>query len=152
MRTAALVVVAVFAVGVSALTVVFADDPEYDPAFPPRVVSTVPDDRAKGVDPALKEIKVTFDRPMATGQQWSWIVHQNIGVYPGTRGGAEPRWEDEGRTCVLEVKLAPETIYAVGANSFRHTGFRDTADKIAVPHAWVFRTGKPRKKKAAKVL
>lgn len=151
MRIAALVAVAVLVAGAVAFRVT-ADDPEYDPAFPPRVVRTVPADRAKGVDPALKEIKVTFDRPMTTGQHWSWIIHQNLGAYPGTRDGPPPRWEDEGRTCVLAVALAPDTIYAVGVNSVRHTGFRDASGKIAVPHAWVFMTGKPRKKKAGAVF
>jgi hypothetical protein len=148
MRIATLVAAAALVAGVVAFKV-SADDPEYDPALPPRVTSTVPADRAKGVDPALKEIKVTFDRPMTTGEHWSWIIHRNLGVYPGTKGAAKPRWEDEGRTCVLAVKLVPDTIYAVGVNSFRHTGFRDTAGKIAVPRAWIFKTGKPRKKKKA---
>ena len=151
MRIAAVIAIAALVAGGVALRVA-ADDPEYDPAFPPRVISSVPADRAKGVDPALKEIRVTFDRPMTTGQHWAWIIHRDLGAYPGTKEGPEPRWEDEGRTCVLAVTLAPDTIYAVGVNSFRHTGFRDAAGKIAVPRAWVFMTGKPRTKKAGAVF
>jgi len=30
--------------------------------------------------------------------------------------------------------------YAVGVNSSRHTGFRDTEGKAAVPYVWVFKT------------
>lgn len=119
--------------------------PKFDPTLPPCVVKTVPADRAKDVDANLTEIKVTFDRPMMTEKQWSWIIHQQIGIYPGTPDGPPPRWEDGGRTCCLPVKLIPDTLYAVGVNSFRHTGFRTADNRIAVPHAWVFRTGKARK-------
>jgi len=116
--------------------------PEFDPELPPCVVETVPADRAKDMDFALREIKVTFDRPMTTGQQWSWIICEQLGLYPGYRGSPEPRWEEDGRTCVLPVRLSPDTLYAVGVNSYRHTGFRDRNGKIAVPFVWVFKTRK----------
>lgn len=110
--------------------------------FPPHVVKTVPANLADGVDFTIKEIKVTFDRKMSTDKSWSWMMHQNLGVYPGYRPSPEPRWEDDGKTCVLAVKLSPDTLYAVGANSYRHTGFRDTDGKIAIPYIWVFKTKK----------
>jgi hypothetical protein len=116
--------------------------PTYDPAFPPCVVKTEPANRAKDVDFRLREIKVTFDRPMMTEQQWSWIIHTELGVYPGYRGSPGPRWEDDGKTCILSVRLSPDTLYAVGVNSLRHTGFRDRKNKIAVPYVWVFKTKK----------
>jgi hypothetical protein len=46
---------------------------------------------------------------------------------------------------VLAAKLVPGTLYAVGANSFRHTGFRAPDNRVAVPYVWVFKTGKARK-------
>lgn len=113
-----------------------------DEAFPPRVVKTEPADRAADVDSHLREIKVTFDRPMQTGRNYSWIILRQHGVYPGYRGGPEPRWENDGKTCVLAVRLSPDTLYAVGINSFRHTGFHDPKGKPAVPYAWVFKTRK----------
>lgn len=113
-----------------------------DPEMPPRVVETEPADGAKDVDFTLREIKVTFDRPMVTEKSWSWIIHQNLGVYPGYRGAADPHWEDGGKTCVLPVRLSPDTLYAIGANSFRHTGFRAKTGKTAVPYVWVFKTRK----------
>ena len=113
-----------------------------DQDFPPMVVKTEPANRAKDVDFSLKEIKVTFDRPMNTDGSWSWITYQDLGVYPGYKGSPGPRWEDDGKTCVLPVKLSPDTVYAVGANTFRHTNFRDAAGEIAVPHVWVFKTKK----------
>jgi len=113
-----------------------------DRDFPPHVVKTVPANLAKDVDVTLREIRVTFDRPMETERSWSWIIHRPLGAYPGLgRGGPEPRWEDEGRTCILAVRLAPDTVCAIGVNSIRHTGFRDTEAKVAMPHVWAFKTG-----------
>jgi len=116
--------------------------PDADQDFPPCVVKTEPANRARDVSFTLQEIKVTFDRPMQTEKAWSWIIHTNLGTYPGYKGSAEPHWEDDGKTCVLQVKLSPGTLYAIGVNSFRHTGFRDKADKVAVPYVWVFKTKK----------
>jgi hypothetical protein len=116
------------------------EKPAVDPEMPPVVVKTEPAAGAKDVDPDLKEISVTFDRPMKTEKSWSWIIHQRLGAYPGVRGGPEPRWSDDGRTCYLSVSLKPGTLYAVGANSFRHTGFRDGNGEIAIPFVWVFKT------------
>jgi RNA polymerase sigma-70 factor (ECF subfamily) len=110
--------------------------------WPPRVVATEPADRASDVDPDLAEIRVTFDRPMTVGENYSWVKLVEWGQFPGSRGARAPRWENGGRTCVLAVKLEPGVLYAVGINSFRHRGFRDTVGTPAVPFAWVFRTKK----------
>jgi hypothetical protein len=114
-----------------------------DQDFPPRVVKTEPADRARHVDPDLTEIRVTFDRPMKQGRNWSWILMQAWGEYPGDKALGEPAWENGGKTCVLKVSLRAGTTYAVGVNSFRHTGFQDSADQPAVPFTWVFKTRKP---------
>ena len=143
---AAMVVGSVVVHGVSAQApapvIEAAPAPQPDLDLPPCAVKTVPADRAKDVDFDLQEIKVTFDRPMTTEKSWSWILHEDLGVYPGYRGGPDPQWEDDGRTCVLAVKLSPDTLYAIGVNSFRHHGFKDTQGKNAVPHVWVFKTKK----------
>ncbi|MDP6111409.1 MAG: Ig-like domain-containing protein [Planctomycetota bacterium] len=118
-----------------------AGEPEANTDFPAMVIKTEPENRATGVDFTIQEIKVTYDRSMDQGS-WSWIIHTNLGLYPGYRGSANPRWEDKGKTCVLPVKLSPDTVYAIGVNSFRHTGFKDETGKTAVPHVWVFKTKK----------
>lgn len=128
----------VFAAGACACGIFAGEAAE---EFPPYVVKTVPADREAAVRCDLREIKVTFDRPMDTGS-WSWIIHQDLGEYPGIQGGPRPRWEDDGRTCVLHVNLRPDTVYAVGANSVRHGGFRDRNGNKAVPCVWVFRAGR----------
>ena len=124
-----------FALGVCA-----QEEPAFDPEMPPVVVKTFPAAGAKDVEAGLKEIRVTFDRPMQTENAWSWIIQRRLGVYPGVRGGPPPRWENGGRTCVLPVSLKPGVLYAVGVNSFRHTGFKGRAGKVAVPFVWVFKT------------
>ena len=132
-----------FLLAAAACAAVAADGPaeKVDADMPPYVVKTDPPNRARDVDPGLREIKVTFDRPMQTKRSWSWVIHRRIGWYPGRRN-APPRWENNGRTCVLPVQLRPDTLYADGCNSLRLTGFRDRNGRVAVPHVWVFRTRK----------
>ena len=107
--------------------------------LPPYVVKSEPVSRATDVDVKLTEIRVTYDRPMTDGS-WSWIIEGNLGAYPGAKELGEPRWEDGGKTCVLPVKLQPGTVYAVGCNSYRHTGFKDRDGRVAVPYVLVFKT------------
>ncbi len=118
------------------------EEPKINWALPAAVVETVPANRAMDVDPNLAEIKVTFDRPMVLEQSWSWIVLEEYGEYPGIRGFEDPRWEKDELTCVLPVALKPDTVYAVGVNSFQHTGFLGRDRKPAVPYAIVFKTRK----------
>jgi hypothetical protein len=137
--------VAALAVAAGLVVTLGAQGPEKkesaETAWPPRVVKTMPADRDGAVDPGLEEIKVTFDRAMVTERSWAWMRCEDLGAWPGA-DGTTPRWEDGGRTCVLAVKLKPDTLYAVGANSFRHGGFRDGSDRRSVPYWWVFRTKK----------
>ncbi|HUU43307.1 MAG TPA: Ig-like domain-containing protein [Planctomycetota bacterium] len=132
----------VFVLLVTAATFAPAQENKDDAAkvFPPCVVKTEPENRAMDVDPDLREIKVTFDRPMNVNRSWSWITYPDLGAYPGDRALGEPQWEDDGKTCVLPVRLRAGTVYAVGCNTFRHTGFRDRKGRIAVPHVWMFKT------------
>ena len=58
-------------------------------AAPPQVVKTVPENNAQNVDPALSEIRVTFDQDMNPGG-YSWVGGGPM--FPKTRG--RPRWVD----------------------------------------------------------
>ena len=84
---------------------------------------------------------MTFDRPMATERAWSWMILAPFGLYPGVRGGAEPRFDETGRTCTLPVSLVGGAVYAVGINSPRHTGFKDADGTPALNFGWAFATG-----------
>jgi len=108
-------------------------------ALPPRVLEVDPPNGATDVDFRLTQISVTFDRPMKN-DSWSWVYQNNSGVYPGYRGSPPPKFDDQGLTCTLPVKLSPNTVYALSLNSYRHTGFKDLAGKAALPYGWTFRT------------
>lgn len=77
----------------------------------PKVVKTTPEIGAKDVDPALTEIRVVFDQPMAGGFSWTG----GGDVFPEIPD--KPRWEADKKTCVLPVKLAEGKYYRVGINS-----------------------------------
>ncbi len=85
----------------------------------PRVVSMNPPNGARNVDPNLREIRVTFDRPMGGGMSWTGGGPH----FPEGRAGKRPHWTDDGKTCVLPVKLKPDWDYRFGLNSPSHKNF-----------------------------
>ena len=82
------------------------------------------------MDPDTREIRVTFDQPM--GKSYSWI-----GVDDFMSG--QPEWKD-AKTCVLPVKLKPETEYWLSLNTNRFSNFRSQKGESAVPFPVSFRT------------
>ncbi len=103
---------------------------------PPVVVRTVPEAGAIGVDPALKEIRATFSKPMQDGS-WSWSTWGEEN-FPEMTG--QPRYEADRRTSVLPVKLQPGRLYATWLNSYKFNDFKDTNGRPAVPYLLTFRT------------
>jgi hypothetical protein len=91
----------------------------------PKVVTTVPEIGAKDVDPALTEIRVVFDQPMAGGFSWTG-GGEAFPEIPGT-----PRWEADKKTCVLPVKLAEGKFYRIGINSSGARNFKSEARQPA---------------------
>jgi hypothetical protein len=102
----------------------------------PQVTSTVPKTEALDVDPALKEISVTFDKDMMTKDQWSWVMESKE-TFPKVTGPASFK---DNRTCVLPVKLEPGKTYRIWINAKKQTGFRDVNNIPAVPYLLVFQT------------
>ena len=102
----------------------------------PTVVDTFPARGALDVDPATKEIRVTFSEGMADGS-WSWV--QSDASYPEIEG--KPRYADD-HTCVLPVKLRPDTEYVVWINHPRFHNFHSAAGVPAVPYELRFHTAK----------
>src|SRR5262249_11124126 len=72
------------------------------PARTPRVVSASPDDGEADVDPATRELRVTFDQDMSHD---SMSILGGGPTFPGDPAG-EARWVD-ARTLVLPLKLRP---------------------------------------------
>ena len=107
-------------------------------AAPPVVVETVPKTDATDVDPGLREIRVTFSKPMLD-RSWSWSQASDE-TFPETTG--EPRYLDDGKTCVLPVKLVPGRSYEIWLNSQKFHNFKDQEGRPAVPHHLRFQTRK----------
>lgn len=110
-----------------------ASTTEVEPG-PPRIVATSPRIGETEVNPALKEITVTFDRDMQPGFSWTGGGPEN----PGAEG-QKPQWRDQ-RTCVLPVNLAPARFYRVGINSPSFRNFRSVDGVPASPSAIYFAT------------
>jgi len=113
--------------------------------MPPSVVKTVPHAGDTKVDPALKEISVTFSKDMMTKNMWSWCS-QSPESFP--KAGKNIRYLNDKRTCVLPVKLEPGKTYVIWINSGKFNSFRDTENNPAIPYLLVFHT----MDKAASVL
>ena len=105
------------------------------PAVPPRIVAMVPTAGATDVDPALREITVTFDQDMAPGFSWTGGGSN----YPAIPEGQRPSWRN-ARTAVLPVQLEPGHFYRVGINSKSHRNFRSAAGIPTLPSAVYFTT------------
>lgn len=101
----------------------------------PVVVSTEPARGDTDVDPSLKEIRVTFNKEMIDGN-WSWC--QTDEPYPETTGS--PYYLEDEKTCVMPVKLEPETEYVIWINSEEYANFKDKHGQRAVPYALYFTT------------
>jgi hypothetical protein len=111
------------------------------PALPeaPTVTLTEPATGATDVDPALTEIRVTFDQPMRD-RSWSWVGGGK--TYPGGEG-VMPHYESD-TVCVLPVALEPNKLYRVQVNSAKFTNFRSAEGEPAIPYPIEFRTGPTR--------
>ena len=105
--------------------------------MPPVVVKAIPEAGSKDVTPGEVEIKVTFSKVM-TDQSWSWSSAWQNSTPEGTE---KPKYESDGKTCVLKVKLEPNKTYGYWINSQNFHGFQDKEHHAAVPYLLVFRTG-----------
>jgi Bacterial Ig-like domain len=113
-----------------------AAEPTID-TMPPVVIKTVPEAGSTTVAPGVVEIKVTYSKPMRD-QAWSWSS-----VWPGSEPEVvdKPKYEADGKTCVLKVKLEPNKTYGYWLNSETFKNFKDTSGRPAVPYLLTFKTG-----------
>ena len=108
-------------------------------ALPPVVVKTVPASGDGAVDPATKEIRVTFSKDMLTRKMWS-LVTVSQETFPKING--QMKYLPDKRTFVAQIKLEPDRNYALWVNQGRFIGFRDADNHPAVPYLLVFQTRK----------
>ena len=107
-------------------------------SLPPVVVKTTPQAGANNVAAGEVEIRVTFSKKMKDGS-WSWSsAWQNSA--PEIIG--KPRYEADGKTCVIKVKLEPGKTYGYWINSEKFKNFKDAQGKSAVPYLLAFETKK----------
>ncbi len=104
----------------------------------PVVIKTTPTAGTDNVDPALKEIQVTFSKDMKDAS-WSWGM-QTKDAFPKMSG--KPRYLPNKRTCVLPVELEAGKTYVIWVNSAKLTGFKDADGRAAIPYLLVFQTKK----------
>lgn len=102
---------------------------------PPVVIETFPAADALDVDPTTKEIRVTFSKLMMD-ESWSWCETE----FPFPESIGPIRFADDGKTCVMPVKLEPDTEYVVRLNTPRHGNFKDTYGRSAEPFLLCFKT------------
>jgi hypothetical protein len=105
------------------------------PTGAPRIVSTSPPNHGNDIDPAISEIRVTFDRDMEGG--FSWVG--GGALYPKSPAGARAYWRDK-RTCVLPVTLEVGHSYRLGINSMTYQNFRSENGTPATPSDFTFKT------------
>ncbi len=105
--------------------------------MPPVVVKTVPQAGDTQVDPATKEIRVTFSKEMMTEQMWAW-VQMSDETFPKITG--DIRYLTDKRTCVAPVKLEAGKTYVIWFNYQKHDAFMDSGGRPAVPYLLVFQT------------
>jgi hypothetical protein len=112
-----------------------ADATDADGAAP-RIVEMVPENGATDVDPNLKVLRVTFDRPMAGGFSWTGGGEQ----FPTIPAGQKPRWSADKKTCTLPVDLQPNKQYRLGLNSPSFKNFASAKGVPLDPVVYEFRT------------
>ena len=120
-----------FAVGIAR-----AEEPSVK-SLPASVIKTVPESGNTNVDAtATTQIKVTFSKGMMDGS-WSWSQISDE-TFPQLIG--KPRYLDDKKTCVVDVKLQPKKTYVIWLNSQKFGNFKDADGKSAVPYLLVFQT------------
>jgi len=102
----------------------------------PHVVSMEPASGARDVDPAITELRVTFDVPMGGGFSWTGGGPE----FPKGREGQRPHWTEDGRICVFPVTLEPGKSYRLGLNSPSHKNFSSRGGVPLDPVVYTFST------------
>lgn len=102
----------------------------------PRIVAIDPPNGATGVDPNLKEIRVTFNIPMGGGFTWAGGEES----VPPCPEGQAPRWSEDRKTCIRPVVLKPGYTYRIRLNSPSHRNFQSEAGIPLDPVRYQFST------------
>jgi len=103
----------------------------------PRVVSMVPKNGDMNVDPGLKEITITFDKPV---QGIGLLQFGRSTSYPLARQGW--KYDSTGTILTVPVQLRPEGYYTFGLNGENALFIQDRDGNPLVPVVVKFKTRK----------
>ncbi len=101
----------------------------------PRVVSMIPANGATDFDPSLREIRITFDRPMDT---LGWSLCGGGPEFPKIAGRIT--YDDTGTTLIVPVRLEPGHTYRFSLNCASAQHFRSREGVPLDPVPVMFRT------------
>ncbi len=102
----------------------------------PRIVGLEPKNGTKDVDPALTELRVTFNVPMGGGMSWTGGGPE----FPTIPEGKKASWTEDRKTCILPVQLEPNHTYRLGFNSPSHKNFQSDGGVPLDPVTYTFKT------------
>ncbi len=101
----------------------------------PKVVSIVPANGATDVDPNLKAIVVTFDRPMIKG---NYSICGGGPDFPEILG--KPYYDREGKVLTVRVRLKPNWTYRFSLNCPSYRAFKSVQGVALEPFPVTFTT------------
>ena len=110
------------------------------------MAKATPDDGEVDVDPATRELRVTFDQDMDRGMS---IASSGGGPTDPLNPSRRARWAG-ARTIVVPLSLKPNQDYELSINTERFQNFTNTKGKPAVAYPIKFRTGPGKAKSAPK--
>jgi hypothetical protein len=102
----------------------------------PRIVKMVPVNGADDVNPNVQSLRVTFDILMGDGMSWTGSGEN----FPQSPAGAEAKWSNDRKSCLLPVALEPNHKYVIGINSSSHINFQSKWGVPMVPVKYEFTT------------
>jgi len=102
----------------------------------PSIVGINPKNGDQNVDPALTELRITFNVPMSGGFSWTGGGPN----FPTIPEGKKPFWSEDHLTCVLPVELKPGWEYRLGLNSPSHKNFQSAGGVPLDPVTYSFKT------------
>jgi hypothetical protein len=103
----------------------------------PKIVSIVPANGAQDVDPGLKAIVVTFDRPMRD-KCWSVVTLGSQDEFP--KGAGPVGYDAARKVFTMPVTLEPDKEYRFGLNSGRFNAFQSEQGIHLAPVVVRFKT------------
>jgi hypothetical protein len=101
----------------------------------PKVVAMTPANGQQDVDPALKALVITFDRPMQDGM---WAVVGGGEHFPKTTG--KPSYDKARKVLTVPVELKPDWDYELWLNRGKYDSFRSEDGEVLASVKVTFKT------------